>query len=80
MFSRVIKFSKVRILIVYAVLTTHPKIQKKMINIDSKAIALLLAAAAMGRPTEGHAHDHHIALSNETVHWGYFSKSLAPSE
>ena len=51
-----------------------------MIKINSKAIALLLAAAAMGRPTEGHAHDHHIALSNETVHWGYFSKSLAPSE
>jgi len=40
---------------------------------DSRSLLFLALSSSITS-----AHENHITLSNETVHWGYFSKSLSP--
>ena len=47
-----------------------------MVNISNHAVALMLVSVCT--PLLAGAEHYHIPLSNETVHWGYFSKTIDP--
>merc|ERR1740136_483933 len=44
-----------------------------IMKFDSRSLLFLALSSSITS-----AHENHITLSNETVHWGYFSKSLSP--
>lgn len=57
-------------------------IKNKMVKFTSKALSLLisLSAAASVAGKGDKDTQHHISLSSDTVHWGYFSKTVPPGK
>lgn len=49
-----------------------------LVGLAGNHVSMARAQGLAGSAAPGSRHHYHIPASDKTVHWGYFSKSLAP--